>query len=272
MLKMIIAASPSLCNNCTSVFSSETASRLRCFSCDVGLCPHCVSQSELEAAKAVLKNIAPICDECMWSIDNPGRSEEPHEEPQYTIPPKPFSQSTEEDNEAMIELGEEIEIEDDIPLILDPKAATKDLIDEENMFPEDNVFENINTTIITINSQKEATIVSPILSRISPEKSKLTTSSTPKPILATKSTTDSVTKTQKINAVLSVEKNQTENLNIIPQVKQTRSNVEKISTKKLSITNTSRINIISTIPPVSDSEKINCEDATPVEKKIKKIS
>ena len=184
-LETIIAVSPSFCNNCTSVFTSESISRLRYFSCDAGLCPHCVTQNDLDAAKAVLKNIAPICDECMWTFDNPARNEETHEEFSSTIPPKSSSQPDDYDNamdkEAMIEMDEEVE--DDIPLIIDPIAASKELVENETMFPDDNVFESINTMIISINSQ-EVTITLSSVPRISPavspEKSK-SASSTPKP-------------------------------------------------------------------------------------------
>ena len=174
MLKMIIAASPSFCNNCTIVFSSASVSRLRCFSCDAGLCPNCVSQNDLEAAKAVLKNIAPICDECLWSSNNPDRLEETQEEIPLSIPSKVISQQEDinEIHEGMVEMEEEYE--DDIPLIINPKEALKELEKEDTMFPEDNVFDEVNTTIITINAESEIITVS---STISPEKSKSPTPS-----------------------------------------------------------------------------------------------
>ena len=257
MLKMIIAASPSFCNNCTMVFSSESISRLRCFSCDAGLCPHCVTAHELEAAKKVLKNIATVCDECLWTFAHPGQTEDSHEESSPPIPPIPSSQSIEDDaltNTAMIELDDEAE--EDVPLIIDPKAAIIDPAIDNTQFPEDDIFNKINTTVITINSQNESTFSPPRPGRISPEKSKIPSSPAKKPSADTRVAEEltpmpnmPIKETSVVNSTPTRKTDKPHEIQTCELVRPVVNN----SSKKLIISNTSRINIVSTISSVNEN-------------------
>ena len=261
VLKSTIAASPSSCNNCNMTFNNGSKTEFKCFICGTDLCPSCNTEDAVAKIKSISSHAVIICVDCDEEIDifaDHNGDNSSQEAAQLAIPFIPSQNNDDNDDnvmeqEAMIEIEDE---EEDIPLIIDPEVALKEQAKDDTLFPDDKIFEEINSTIITISSQNEFSITSLV---VSPEKSK-SSSSTPKPTRLPKAgvkpsavakeieKSDSTAPNTKV--IIPVEKSPEVNKNEKTQEHITWENVKTVENcykPKLTINNTSRVNIISTI-------------------------